>query len=707
MKTYFDQLAPFIQAYIYRQRWETLHQVQEAACELIFNTDHHVLLLTPTASGKTEAAFLPIITQLYNQPVNTVGVLYIAPLKALINDQFHRLEGLLETSDIRLTKWHGDASQIEKEKLMKAPNGILQITPESLEAMLMRRRRLLPELFGELKFIVIDEMHHFMGDDRGIQLTALLERLCELAGVSPRRVGLSATLSNIPTAQRWLALGTDRQVTVPSLSVEKRRARVWIDYFTNTPAYYEHLYALSRGHKSIIFANRRSEVEQNIHQLKALAQRHNEPDIFHVHHGSISKSNRTHTEKEMKEATGPIATGATVTLELGIDLGNLDRVIQTGSPHTVSSLAQRLGRSGRRKHEVSEMWFIFCEPPVEKKPQAFYKQMNWELIKCIALIELYRQQWVEPLTVDPLPYHILAHQTLSVLYSEGVLSPAQLASRLLSLETFEHITTDDYRLLLKHMIHKDLLEQTQDKQLMFGKKGEQIIGGFDFYTVFENPVEYMVKEGNRDIGLLYQLLPVGERFLLSGKVWQVIAVDLKGMNLHVKPVSGEAGVSFEGRGYEATHTKVRQMMREVLLGAEGYGYLGQAGADQLQQNRSMWQVHMGETGGGMNLVQIAPNVVGIFHWLGNQALQGLILGLQLQGMPLAQMDNPQSEVVVFVTAKGVKEVEAGLKHLENVPLTLEAVSELEIEVPSGGKYGAFVPEALRRKQFLVGLFEGY
>ena len=197
----FNRLAPFIQDFIYQNKWEELRANQVAACEIIFDTDQNLLLSSGTASGKTEAAFLPVLTELYEHPSSSVGVLYISPLKALINDQFKRLEQLLLDSNIPVTKWHGDASMTQKNKLVKYPEGILQITPESLESLITNKRGACLSMFSDLRFVIIDEVHHFMRDARGIQLLCVLERLMKLTGVNPRRIGLSATLGDVSLAK--------------------------------------------------------------------------------------------------------------------------------------------------------------------------------------------------------------------------------------------------------------------------------------------------------------------------------------------------------------------------------------------------------------------------------------------------------------------------------------------------------------------------
>ena len=227
----YSRYAPFIQDFIYRNRWENLRAVQQAAGEAIFETDENVLLAASTASGKTEAAFFPVLTLISEEAPSSVGVLYIAPLKALINDQFERLEVLCDEAGIPVWHWHGDVSSDTKRKMLKDPSGILQITPESLEAMLMRKHARIPEIFGDLKFIVIDEIHSFLRSDRGGQMLCLLERLSRIAGVNPRRIGLSATIGDIRAVGEYLSAGTGRGTVIPRIKAPGADWRINMEHF--------------------------------------------------------------------------------------------------------------------------------------------------------------------------------------------------------------------------------------------------------------------------------------------------------------------------------------------------------------------------------------------------------------------------------------------------------------------------------------------
>ena len=373
----FDRYAPFIQDYIYRSGWQTLRGVQNAAGDAIFGTDENVLLTASTASGKTEAAFFPILTLLEEEPPRSVGVLYIAPLKALINDQFGRLNELCEEEGIPVWRWHGDVAQTRKRKLLKKPSGILQITPESLESLMINKHMEIPSLFGDLRFIVIDEIHSLLRGDRGMQTFCLIERLCKLAGCSPRRIGLSATIGNPEAAGRFLAAGSGRETIIPRFESGKEVWRLSMEHFYNSdpqadegiqsgsvqdgtgraeadiPAFSApeeatdavpkaadpgigYIFAHTRGKKCLVFTNSREECEAVCQSLRQYCEAMHEPERFLIHHGNLSASYRESAEEEMKDDDSLMSVCATATLELGIDIGRLERAFQIDAPFTVS-----------------------------------------------------------------------------------------------------------------------------------------------------------------------------------------------------------------------------------------------------------------------------------------------------------------------------------------------------------------------------------
>ena len=524
----FHRFAPFIQDYIYRNKWEELRPVQVKAAEAVFDTDENLLLSTGTASGKTEAAFLPVLTHLWENPSASVGVLYLSPLKALINDQFERLTGLLEEADIPVTKWHGDASAAAKKRVMKRPSGIIQTTPESLESMLMRNSSGAYRLFSDLRFVIVDEVHYFMDNDRGMQLLCLLERLSRLIGFSPRRIGLSATLGDTTSAEEWLCMGTDRGCVTPKGQDKGRSLRLSVRYFPikqkipNTDSkvllenYYSYLYESTCGKRCILFSNSKGEVEENIAHLRRInEQRGSERDaLYLVHHANISPALREFTEQRMKSGELPVCTGATVTLELGIDLGNLERIVQTGCPLTVSGLVQRLGRTGRRGG-TAEMRFAFRHD-TSIPPQEFYKEVNWDFVMCIAMILLYtRKRFIEPMRIQKLPYSLLYHQTMSYMASCGSVQPKELARYILTLAPFRSVSREDYLTLLRYMLENGQLERDEEGALLIGEKGEAAVSNFEFLAVFSVPDEYSVRCEAEEIGTVQSPFPEGAQFALE------------------------------------------------------------------------------------------------------------------------------------------------------------------------------------------------
>ena len=542
----YERYAPWIQEYIYQSGWQTLRAVQNAAGNAIFGTDENVLLTASTASGKTEAAFFPILTLLDENPSATVGVLYIAPLKALINDQFGRLNELCEEAGIAVNRWHGDVAQSRKRKLLRKPSGILQITPESLESLMINKHMEIPSLFGDLRFIVIDEIHSLLRADRGLQTFCLIERLCRLAGCNPRRIGLSATIGNPEAAGEFLAADSGRGTVIPKFDGGREVWRLSMEHFYNTdpqadagreidietPLLEEatdtapraadpgigYIFEHTRGKKCLVFTNSREECEAVCQYLRQYCEANHEPDRFLIHHGNLSASYRESAEDEMKDDDSFMSVCATATLELGIDIGRLERAFQIDAPFTVSGFLQRMGRTGRRG-DPSEMWFVMREEHQEARAM-LPDFIPWHLIQGIALVQLYiEERFVEPPRTERLPYSLLYHQTMSTLASCGEMTPAELASRVLTLNCFHRITQDDYRMLLRHLLEIDHINRTENGGLIVGIAGERIVNQYKFYAVFQENIEYTVHAGSEQLGTIVKPPPVGDKIAIAGRVW--------------------------------------------------------------------------------------------------------------------------------------------------------------------------------------------
>ena len=716
----FARLAPFIQDYIYQNNWEELRGNQVAACEVIFDSDDNLLLSSGTASGKTEAAFLPILTELYNKPSRSVGVLYISPLKALINDQFKRLEQLLLASNIPVTKWHGDASLTQKNKLVKRPEGLLQITPESLESLVTNKRGACLSMFSDLRFVVIDEVHSFMRDVRGLQLLCVLERLKQLTGVNPRRVGLSATLGDVTLAQTWLNTGTGRECAAPLTEEGKKRVRLHVERFVNYAdqrdlverngsgnvvnvssggdmgdrEHYEYLFKQTLDKKTIIFTNSREETELVMANLREIALKNKAPDVYRVHHGNVSALLRENTEDEMKSADEKIVTGATVTLELGIDIGSLDQAVQVGAPLSVSSFAQRLGRCGRRG-QVPQLLFTFVES-IKINSSDILGPINWEFIRTIAIIELYlKDRWIEPIPPQNHAYNLLYHQTMSCLKSNGEMSPAALAQTILSLGCFQNIPQADYQRLLSHLINIDQLQRTERGGLIIGREGEKIVNSHKFLTVFLAPEYLLVKDENRTIGTVDKVYPVGVRFALAGMAWETVDVNVKSKVIFVKQVPGISVVDWDVDFSVELHTVLVRKIRSVLKTDEAYPYLSERCRERLNEVQYITR----NSGILDNLVTPLSNKkYAIFPWVGTRQLMTLHYALLHRKIKskFPWITCVYLEVVFNGTKEELEDIIFDILHTELDLNELPLPDKVQID----GKYNEFVPLELLRKQFI-------
>ena len=649
----FNRYAPFVQDYIYRIGWESLRAIQVAAGDAIFNTDKNVLLCASPASGKTEAAFFPIITLFSEDPPTSVGALYIGPLKALINDQFLRLNELCNDAHIPVWHWHGDVSQSHKAKLLKNPSGILQITPESLEALLLRKHAFIPKLFGDLRFIVIDEVHSLMRGDRGGQTLCLIERLSHLAGVNPRRIGLSATIGDPVGTGEFLAAGTGKGTVIPKIEAKGIKWRLSMEHFFTTPGAesgehqnapalpvldiktdtapensdpgFGYIFEHTRGKKCLVFVNSREECEAVTTTLRGYCEARHEPDRFLIHHGNLSASFRETAEAVMKDDEQNMTTVTTATLELGIDIGRLDRAFQVNAPFTVSSFLQRMGRTGRRDLPP-EMWFVMREEQPEARA-LLPETMPWELLQGIALVQLYiEERFVEPPKTDRLPFSLLYHQTMATLASSGELTPAALASKVLSLSYFHRITKEDYKILLRYLIETEQIERTEEGGLIVGLSGERQTNSFKFYAVFKENEEYTVRSESEELGTIVMPPPVGEKIAIAGHVWIVEEVDRKRHLVYCTKVRGKVPAYF-GQCPGDINTRVLERMRDALGEDKSYPYLMKNAVARLGEARSAARLS------GIThepLINLGGDMWCVFPWLGTYAFLAIERFLKLK-----------------------------------------------------------------------------
>lgn len=762
----FASYAPFIQDFIYRNGWESLRSVQVAAADAIFNSEDNVLLAASTASGKTEAAFFPILSQLDEDPSSSVGVLYIAPLKALINDQFGRLTELCEEAEIPVWRWHGDVAQSRKSKLLKHPSGILQITPESLEALLLHKHSHIPALFGDLRFIVIDEIHSLMRADRGGQCLCLIERLSRLASCNPRRIGLSATIGDLELAGRFLGSGSGRDTIIPRIEDTQQRWRLSMSHFfvgegaeemavsaqpdgearlfdadcgdgesrsggprerasettgsrgatvgaerlpiaaTPEPATdaaptgadlgLGYIFEHTRGKKCLVFCNSREEAEGVTTTLRRYCEANNEPDRFLIHHGNLSSAVRESAEDVMRDEELDQTTVTTATLELGIDIGRLERAFQIDAPFTVSAFLQRMGRTGRRG-SPPEMWFVMREDRAEPRT-TLGATIPWKLLQGIALVQLYLEdRWVEPPRLDRLPYSLLYHQTMATLASGGEMTPAELATRVLTLGYFHRVSSEDFRTLLHHLIDIDHIQLTEEGGLIVGIAGERVINSYRFYGVFQENEEYTVRNESQELGTIVLPPPVGEKLAIAGATWLVEEVDHKRHLVYATQVKGQVPAYF-GDCPGDINTVVLERMLRVLMEDADYPYLMDNARGRLAQARSTARnAHLDH----IPLVRLGGNTWGLFPWLGSYAFLALERFLKIKCADQLQLKGLDSSRPYFMEFRMKGDEQLFYDVLAEQATTPFDPLDLVYpdEIPIWEKYDEYVPIELIRKGF--------
>ena len=725
----FSRYAPFIQEYIYDNDWDSLRAVQVAAGDAIFNTDENVLLTASTASGKTEAAFFPILTLLSESPSSSVGVLYIAPLKALINDQFRRLDEVCRDGNIPVWRRHGDVSQSHKEKLFKNPSGVLQITPESLEALLIHKHSYISALFGDLRFIVIDEVHSLLRGDRGAQTLCLIERLCRMANINPRRIGLSATVGEPEKTGEYLSAGSGRGCIIPEIKAPGTKWRLSMEHFyvadsqAETKEKTEFIPALDEktdiapkgadpgigyifehtlGVKSLVFVNSREECEGVTTSLRQYCEARGEPDRFLIHHGNLSASFRESAEELMKDEESLLTTVTTATLELGIDIGRLQRAFQIDAPFTVSSFLQRMGRTGRRG-DPQEMWFVIREDMPEPRT-LLPGTVPWKLLQGISLIQLYlEEKFVEPPRLDRLPYSLIYHQTMSTLVSCGELSAAELAGRVLCLTPFYRISTDDYKILLRHLIDTDQIQRTERGGLIAGIGGERVVNSYKFYAVFQESEEFTVRCGSEELGTVVLPPPAGEKIAIAGRTWLVDEVDRKRRLVYCSPVKGKVPAYF-GECPGDLNTRVLLRMRQTLAEDKNYPYLMEHAAARLQNARGS-AVAAGIT--EKNLIFLGGNMWALFPWLGTYGFMALERLIKLRMPKSVGINSVDSFKPYYIQFKLKTDGGTFLRELKRAAEELKDPMELlfDGEEPEFEKYDKYVPGELVRKGFAYGVLD--
>lgn len=601
----FLQLDPRIQRFLWAEAWEELRDVQELAIPLILPGDRDVVVAASTASGKTEAAFLPALTHLLGQSPPGL-IVYISPLKALINDQFGRLDRLCEDLEIPVWPWHGDVSSTSKARFLRDPSGVLLITPESLEALLCNRGTAMAGVFARTAFFVIDELHAFIGSERGKQLQSLIHRIEVVLKRPVPRIGLSATLGDIQLAATFLR--EDREVAIvdpPSggytlktmvkgfeepIPIEGQRRRNDPETERAPIAVAKHLFHALRGSNNLVFPNSRREVERYTHLLNQMCEQARIPNEFWPHHGSLSKEIRYETETALKQKERAATAICTSTLELGIDIGAVKSVAQIGTPPSVASLRQRLGRSGRRKGEPAILRGYVIEDALDEQA-GLATRLRLDTVQTAAAISLLLENWFEPPATHGAHLSTLIQQLLSAVAQYGGLRAAQAYRLLCATSTpFVGVSKEAFAELLLHLGQKEILIQDSSGLLLHGRLGDKFVNHYSFYAAFSSDEEFRIVAGGKALGTLpvSQMLSVGQRILFGGRTWLVEEIDEVHKTIHVSPAKGGAPPLFNGGGGRV-HTRVRQRMRELYSGSQTLGFLDETAQRFLEEGRETYR----------------------------------------------------------------------------------------------------------------------
>lgn len=634
----FSLLHEKVQRWIWARKWTELRDIQERAITPVLAGDKDIIISAATAAGKTEAAFLPACSSLARTPAKSIGILYISPLKALINDQYRRLLSLCDALELPLTPWHGDVLPSAKNKRLRDPQGIVLITPESLESLLLNRGAWCHTAFADLRYVIIDEFHAFLGSERGRQLQSLLHRLEFLLGKIVPRVALSATLGDMEQVADALRPHKVFPYEIITSVASQNDVKIQIRGYRepagddhDRPGAFERiiedLFRLLRGKSHLIFANSRKRTEEVAVALADACAQHNVPNEFFPHHGSLSKELREGLEKRLQEDRLPTSAACTMTLELGIDIGHVDSIAQVTAPHSVSSLRQRLGRSGRRG-EASILRMFITENELTDKSHVT-DRLRMETFQCVAMINLLLKKWYEPAEAGQFHFSTLVQQVLSVVGYYGGVRADQLWSLLCGTGPFGNVEQKILAVLLRALGAQELLTQTHDGLLVLGVRGERMVENFTFYSAFNTPEEYRLEHEGRALGAIPVTMPltVGQLILFAGRRWEVLQVAEEQKRISLKPAKGGRPPRFDGQG-QVLHDVIRQEMRALYQSEYQPVFCNQEALSLFEEGRRCYRELELDAA---SIVQLG-STIHIFPWLGDKIVNTITVVLRNSGL---------------------------------------------------------------------------
>ncbi len=628
--------------WMFKKGWQSLLPIQEASVKPILDRNTDVIISASTASGKTEAAFLPALTAI-NQTKELPGIriLYVSPLKALINDQFRRLEEMSEFLDLKVTPWHGDVSVSKKSNLMSNPSGVILTTPESLESLLINHVQWIKESMQNLFYVVIDEFHAFMGSQRGYQLQSQLHRIENLIGKRVYRIALSATFSDANRVLTYLRPNSKvpcKVITTPDSNKDKLSIQIKgynhveqnvDEEGQKLPQEFDEIakdiFRLLRGGTNLVFCNSRFCTETLAAKLEMMSKEKFVPNEFFPHHGSLSKDLRESLEYRLQEGRWPTTAICTATLELGIDISDVASIAQVEHPITVVSLRQRLGRAGRRDHNAILRVFLPESSTDSKRTEIFE-----DTVLTVAMIELLLERWYEPPLEHEYAFSTLLQQTLSVIASFGSVSAKALYDLLCKTGPFSLNTTKIYMNFLKCLGEKDLIVQLNDGTLALGLEGEKLLSNWSFYAAFDTPKEFTIEHDGHSIGTvpLSRDLMIDDTFLFAGRGWKVNFFSQERHIIGVKPFPYDAQPLLMNGSAGHVHDEVRSRMLKIYKSKTIPAYLNKTAAEHLRlgieffYQKGLDKLHIYEGPGG----------IALFPWRGDKVVRTIVLMLKKEAI---------------------------------------------------------------------------
>lgn len=675
----FELLHPKIQQAIWDQNWRELRALQADSIREFFGSQAPLILSAATASGKTEAAFLPVLSAIANKPKASIQALYVGPLKALINDQFERLEQLCRHAQIPVHRWHGDVSQSQKQKLRQNPRGVLLITPESLESNFINYGHQISTIYAHLDFVVIDELHSFLDNTRGIHLRSLLSRLVLETGRIPRLLGLSATLGDFEQAKAFLSPdepgltkviqdeGYQREVKLriqaflrheetdpeeqevedesapianspkevirmvsailsddlernPGNPLERSQKKAGDTIAEPTlPAIAADLAERMSSRSNLIFCNSRRLTEQIADCLNSYTRANRWPrNPFFLHHGSLSTEVRLEAERRLKDGE-EVSVVCTSTLEMGIDIGSVRAVGQVGAPFSVNSMVQRLGRSGRKEGESAILRiYTIDDPPAPGDDLAdlFFP----DLLRSVALVRLMIKRWLEPPQVERFNASTLVHQLLSILKQTGGRDAHYLYQVLCEHGPFRAFDAETFKRVLRSLHGNEVIEQIPTGEIILAPIGERITSSRDFYASFASTEEYSVRYKGQEIATIpYDCIPPeGKRVILNGRRWQVASIDTESRTVEVEPARGAEAPTFGGSVGDI-HSRIVAEMRGVLMETEPIPFVCPDGNHLITAARTLFK----KSGLQKSSIIRGASAYVWFPWKGSRAVRTL------------------------------------------------------------------------------------